>query len=61
MSVRMTITVPNDLRRRMEEVIDHANWSAVAARAFEKRVEVIESGVDLSLVYVDLRYAQFLD
>jgi hypothetical protein len=32
---RTTISIPQDLKERMEAIKDQANWSAVAARAFE--------------------------
>jgi hypothetical protein len=32
---RQIISIPMDLKRRMDKVADQANWSAVAAQAFE--------------------------
>lgn len=36
--VRMTIYVPDDLKARMDEAGDAANWSAIAQRAFREAV-----------------------
>jgi hypothetical protein len=36
--VRTTISVPRDLKRRMEKVKEPVNWSAVACRAFEDKL-----------------------
>ena len=40
---RTTISVPPDLKRRMEAVEEAVNWSAVACRAFEAKVGEIAS------------------
>jgi hypothetical protein len=42
------ISVPADLKRRMGKVKEGVNWSAVACRAFEKRLDrlaVLSSGL----------------
>jgi hypothetical protein len=39
--VRTTITVPPDLKARMDAVEEEVNWSAVAAQAFEQRLAQI--------------------
>src|SRR5689334_11107909 len=41
-TVRFTITVPIDLKKRMEAAAGLANWSAVASRAFEGELMAIE-------------------
>ncbi len=38
---RTTITVPPDLKARMEAVEEPVNWSAIACRAFEQRLAEI--------------------
>ncbi len=38
---RTTISVPSDLKTRMEEAGDSINWSAVACRAFEQTLAEI--------------------
>jgi hypothetical protein len=40
---RMTISIPNDVRKRMERVKDAVNWSAIAAGAFEHKLGEIAS------------------
>ncbi len=35
---RINITIPPDLKRRMENVLVNVNWSAVAAEAFERKI-----------------------
>jgi hypothetical protein len=40
---RTTISVPPDLKRRMEAVEEDVNWSAVACRAFEAKLGEIAS------------------
>jgi hypothetical protein len=35
---RMTITMPDILKKQMDEVAEKVNWSNVAARAFEKKL-----------------------
>jgi hypothetical protein len=42
-SFRTTITVPQDLKERMDAVQVDVNWSAVAARAFEEKLVEIAS------------------
>jgi hypothetical protein len=37
-SFRTTISVPRDLKRRMEAVKEGINWSAIACRAFEDKL-----------------------
>jgi len=37
-STRTTISVPADLKRRMEKVKEGVNWSALACRAFEEKL-----------------------
>jgi len=39
--VNMTITIPEDLRRRIKKV-KNVNWSEVARRAFEEELKKIE-------------------
>jgi hypothetical protein len=39
--LRTTITVPRDLKRRMDAAKEPVNWSAVAARAFEEKLAEI--------------------
>jgi post-segregation antitoxin (ccd killing protein) len=41
-TTRTTISVPRDLKDRMDAVGVAVNWSAVACRAFERRVAEIE-------------------
>jgi hypothetical protein len=38
---RTTITVPADLKARMDEVDESVNWSAIAAQAFEQKLAEI--------------------
>jgi hypothetical protein len=40
-SFRTTITVPADLKRRMDAVTEEVNWSALAASAFEAKLTEI--------------------
>ena len=37
----MSVSVPEDLKQRMSEM-DEVNWSAVARKAFEQKVEQVE-------------------
>jgi hypothetical protein len=39
---RTTISIPQDLKVRMDAVADRVNWSAVAARAFEAELVRVE-------------------
>ncbi len=39
--VNMTITIPEDLRRKIRE-IKNVNWSEVARRAFEEEIKKLE-------------------
>ncbi len=51
-AARTTITVPADLKRRMEKVRD-VNWSAVAAAAFETQLAEVakkKKGIDMESV-----------
>ena len=41
--VRTTISLPVDLRRRMDQVKEHVNWSAIAGSAFEEKLKDIAS------------------
>jgi hypothetical protein len=40
---RTTISIPQDLKKRMEAVADQVNWSAVAARAFEAKLAEVHA------------------
>lgn len=40
-SVRMNITVPAALKKRMDGVKERVNWSAIASRAFEAEIDRI--------------------
>jgi hypothetical protein len=40
---RTTISIPLDLKRRMDEVDGQVNWSAVAAKAFEAHIAYLET------------------
>lgn len=40
---RMTISVPGNLRERMQAVTEDVNWSAIASRAFEAAIAQIEA------------------
>jgi hypothetical protein len=42
-SVRTTISVPRDLKARMDKVKEPVNWSALACRAFEDKLAEIAS------------------
>jgi hypothetical protein len=42
-SFRTTITVPQDLKARMDAVREQVNWSALACRAFEEKLAEIAS------------------
>jgi hypothetical protein len=42
-SFRTTITVPQDLKRRMDAMKEQVNWSALACRAFEEKLAEIAS------------------
>jgi hypothetical protein len=43
-SYRQIVSIPDDLKKRMDKVADQVNWSAVAASAFEKKLgEIAES------------------
>jgi hypothetical protein len=35
---RMSISLPSDLKARMEASCEQVNWSIIAARAFEERL-----------------------
>lgn len=39
--VRTTVSIPADLKRRMNEVTETVNWSALAAAAFEEKLAAI--------------------
>jgi hypothetical protein len=41
-SCRTTITVPAELKARMNAVDEKVNWSAVASQAFEQKLDEIE-------------------
>lgn len=41
--MRMNISVPDDLRQRMDAVEDRVNWSALACRAFEQKLGEVAS------------------
>ncbi len=42
-AIKLTLSVPADLRRRMGEVSEPVNWSAIAAYAIElKLAELVE-------------------
>jgi hypothetical protein len=40
---RTTISIPLELKERMDAVTDQVNWSAIAARAFEAKLFEIQS------------------
>jgi len=40
--VRMNISIPNELRERMDKTPHSPNWSAIAARAFREHVSTFE-------------------
>jgi hypothetical protein len=42
MAVRVTISIPEDLKKRMDRAKGEINWSAIAAAAFENRVKDME-------------------
>ena len=42
-SFRTTITVPQDLKERMDAVKEQVNWSALACKAFEEKLAEIAS------------------
>jgi uncharacterized protein YPO0396 len=42
MAVRVTISIPEDLKKRMDRTKEDINWSSVAAIAFETRVKEVE-------------------
>lgn len=42
-STRTTISVPRDLKRRMDKVTEDVNWSAIACQAFEQKLGEIAS------------------
>jgi hypothetical protein len=42
-SFRTTITVPQDLKRRMDAIKERVNWSALACKAFEEKLAEIAS------------------
>lgn len=42
-TVRVTVTVPKDLKARMDAIDEAVNWSAVASRAFEQTLADIIS------------------
>jgi hypothetical protein len=44
---RTTITLPHDLKKRMDAVREQVNWSATAAAAFEAKLLEIESRKDV--------------
>src|SRR5437879_3439244 len=46
-SFRTTITVPADLKRRMDAVDEEINWSALAASAFEAKLAEIAKKKEL--------------
>ena len=43
---RLTISIPDKLKERMEKVKEKASWSKVAAAAFEKRITEIEAQLE---------------
>ena len=47
-AVRTMISIPADLRQRMEDLEERVNWSAVAAQAFKVRVDEIGKRTELS-------------
>ena len=42
-TVRVTVTVPKDLKARMDAVEESINWSAVASRAFDQTLSDLNS------------------
>lgn len=42
---RQIVSIPANLKERMDKVADQVNWSAVAARAFEEKLKELESGI----------------
>jgi len=40
---RTNISIPADLKRRMDKVSEGVNWSALACRAFEDKVAEMET------------------
>lgn len=43
---RVTITVPGDLRKRMQKAAEPVNWSAVATKAFEDKLAEVAAKKD---------------
>lgn len=46
-SARVSITVPEELKRRMDQCPVQVNWSALAAEAFKKFLDEQEQKQDL--------------
>ena len=46
-TVRMNISIPTRLKRRMDKVKVDVNWSATACRAFEDAIAEIETAKNL--------------
>jgi Sec-independent protein translocase protein TatA len=40
---RTTITIPNDLKRRMDKLPEQVNWSGLACQAFQAKLAEIEA------------------
>jgi hypothetical protein len=63
-AARFNITIPADLKARMEDVSTAENWSALAARAFEQRLLELDSQKEaktMNEVIARLRVADKLD
>jgi hypothetical protein len=61
---RTTISVPSDLKARMDAVPEAVNWSAVASEAFEAKLLELASqrkGTNMDDVIARLRAAQEMD
>lgn len=62
-AVQMSLTIPPELRREMEEVGDGVNWSQVASEAFRAKVLAIKSqsgGMGMEDVIARIRAADEL-
>jgi hypothetical protein len=48
-TTRTSVSVPCDLKRRMEAIGSDINWSNVACEAFERKISELE-GVDIQKI-----------
>ena len=48
---RMSISIPDDIRKDMEEFIDEVNWSAIASAAFTVKIKELREQAERRAMY----------